>query len=74
MLRSTADIVEVDSVELEAKKLSFTIERQTKVKGTGQATDIFREKNCNMIFRKWGVKGCLEFFRKFIRFGSLTRL
>ena len=38
MLRSTADIVEVDSVELRAKELGFMIERQTKVKGTGQAT------------------------------------
>ena len=29
------------------------------------------EKNCNMIFRKWGgVKGRLELFRKFIHFGD----
>ena len=28
-------------------------------------------KNCNMIFRKWRG-GPLEFFRKFIRFGSAT--
>ena len=33
------------------------------------------EKNCYIIFQKWGggVNGHLEFFRKFIRFGSLTR-
>ena len=32
-------------------------------------------KNCNIIFRKWGegVKGRLEFPRKFIRFCSVTR-
>ena len=30
---------------------------------------------CNIIFQKWGwgVEGCLEFFQKFILFGSLTR-
>ena len=36
----------------------------------------FQKKNCIMIFRKWGglgVKGRLEFFRKFIRFGTVTR-
>ena len=36
----------------------------------------FSEKNCNLIFRKWGeggIKGRLEFYRKFIRFGTATR-
>ena len=39
---------------------------------------IHYKKNCNIIFRKWGggggrgVEGCLNFFRKFIRFGSAT--
>ena len=40
----------------------------------GPSLDVFR-KNCNIIFRKWGegVKGRLEFRRKFIRFCSVTR-
>ena len=34
----------------------------------------FSEKNCYIIFRKGGggVKGRLEFFQKFIRFGTAT--
>ena len=35
---------------------------------------IYIIKKCNIIFQKWGggVKGRLEFFQKFIRFGSGT--
>ena len=35
----------------------------------------FSEKNCNIIFGKWGgrFKRRLEFFQQIIRFGSLTR-
>ena len=38
----------------------------------------FSEKNRNIIFEKWeggggGAKGRLDLFRKFIRFGIVTR-
>ena len=36
---------------------------------TGLLNILFRKRNCNTIFRKWGaVKGRLELFLKFIRF------
>ena len=40
---------------------------------TGLLNILFRKRNCNTIFQKWGkVKGRLELFLKFIRFGVVV--